>query len=99
MADPVEALLEGKVQTVEFSGGNVVVDAPRAGRVYMAGSFNPLHDGHRGMLAAVLKLRQDKQGWVPVNSCVRVPLFTTAKYSIKTWACGLHWVPLSFQLL
>ena len=62
VADPVKALLEGKVQTVEFSNGNVVIDAPRSGRVYMAGSFNPLHDGHRGMLAAALKARQDKQG-------------------------------------
>lgn len=63
MADPVKALLEGKAQTVEFSNGNVVVDAPRSGRVYMAGSFNPLHEGHRGMLAAALQVRQDKQGW------------------------------------
>lgn len=64
VADPIQALLDGKVQTVEFSNGNVVVDAPRSGRVYMAGSFNPLHDGHRGMLAAALKARQDKQGWL-----------------------------------
>ncbi|KAL3139080.1 hypothetical protein ABBQ32_005876 [Trebouxia sp. C0010 RCD-2024] len=62
MADPVKALLEGKVQTVEFSNGNVVVDAPRSSRVYMAGSFNPLHDGHRGMLAAALETRQAEQG-------------------------------------
>ena len=62
VTDPVKALLEAKVQTVEFSNGNVVIDAPRSGRVYMAGSFNPLHDGHRGMLAAALKARQDKQG-------------------------------------
>lgn len=62
VTDPVNALLEGKVQTVEFSNGSVVIDAPRPGRVYMAGSFNPLHDGHRGMLAAALKARQDKQG-------------------------------------
>lgn len=64
MADPVKALLEGKVQTVEFSNGNVVVDAPRSSRVYMAGSFNPLHDGHRGMLAAALETRQAEQGWI-----------------------------------
>lgn len=70
MADPVKALLEGKVQTVEFSNGNVVVDAPRSGRVYMAGSFNPLHDGHRGMLAAALKTRQAEQGWVPSSPVV-----------------------------
>lgn len=62
IADPVKDLLEGRIQTVEYSSGNVVVDAARAGRVYMAGSFNPLHEGHRGMLAAALKARQDKQG-------------------------------------
>ncbi|KAK9815499.1 hypothetical protein WJX72_004708 [[Myrmecia] bisecta] len=52
LGDPLEALLAGRVQTVEFSGGQVVVDAPRRGRIYLAGSFNPLHEGHRGMLAA-----------------------------------------------
>lgn len=62
IADPINGLLKGDVQTVEYSNGNVVVDAPRGGRVYMAGSFNPLHEGHRGMLAAALTTRQDKQG-------------------------------------
>ena len=74
VADPVQALLDGKVQTVEFSNGNVGVDAPRSGRVYMAGSFNPLHDGHRGMLAAALKARQDKQGWLFIPCGAHVPL-------------------------
>lgn len=78
VADPVTALLEGKVQTVEFSNGNVVVDAPRSGRVYMAGSFNPLHDGHRGMLAAALKARQDKQGWLAFPLCAHLPLHTNS---------------------
>jgi hypothetical protein len=45
--DPLEALLAGDVDAVEFSGGRVLVDAPRSGRVYLPGSFNPLHDGHR----------------------------------------------------
>ena len=72
VADPLKALLEGKVQTVEFSNGNVVIDAPRSGRVYMAGSFNPLHDGHRGMLAAALKARQDKQGQSPLSLVLNI---------------------------
>lgn len=32
------------------AGGNVYVDAPRPGRIYLPGSFNPLHDGHKEML-------------------------------------------------
>ena len=28
------------------------VDAPRPGRIYLPGSFNPLHDGHQEMLQA-----------------------------------------------
>lgn len=62
MADPVEELLQGRVRTVEYSNGRVVVDAPRSGPVYMAGSFNPLHQGHRGMLAAAIKARQSGAG-------------------------------------
>lgn len=45
--DPLEALMAGTVRSVEFSGGQVVLDAPRAGLVYLPGSFNPLHDGHK----------------------------------------------------
>lgn len=47
MGDPLEDMVAGKIRTVEFSGGQVVLDAPRAGRVYLSGSYNPLHDGHR----------------------------------------------------
>lgn len=47
MGDPLEALLEGRVGSVEFSGGQVICDAARRNRVYLPGSFNPLHDGHR----------------------------------------------------
>ncbi len=45
--EPLQALLDGKLRAVEFAGGQVVVDAPRRRRVYLPGSFNPLHDGHR----------------------------------------------------
>jgi phosphopantetheine adenylyltransferase len=30
----------------------VYVDSPRPGRIYLPGSFNPLHDGHKEMLEA-----------------------------------------------
>lgn len=48
--EPLQALLDGQLRTVEFAGGQVVVDAPRRRRVYLPGSFNPLHDGHRWTL-------------------------------------------------
>ena len=51
MEDPLELLLGGKISSVEFAGGQVTVDAPRGGRIYLPGSFNPLHDGHRYMTA------------------------------------------------
>ena len=48
VGDPLKLLEAGSVRSVEFSGGGrVVVDAPRPGRVYLPGSFNPLHAGHR----------------------------------------------------
>ncbi len=31
------------------------MDAPRRNRLVLPGSFNPLHEGHRGMLAAASK--------------------------------------------
>jgi hypothetical protein len=43
--DPLERLLAGELRCVEFCGPEVVVDAPRRGRVYLPGSFNPLHEG------------------------------------------------------
>jgi hypothetical protein len=54
---PLQELLAGRVRCVEYSGGHVFVDAPRGpGRVYLPGSFNPLHEGHKQMLAAAVKL-------------------------------------------
>jgi hypothetical protein len=47
IVEPLQALLDGTVRSMEFSGGQIIVDAPRRGRVYLPGSFNPLHDGHR----------------------------------------------------
>ena len=49
-ADPVNALVTGQATCVERSMGTTVVDAPRRNCVYLAGSFNPLHDGHRCVL-------------------------------------------------
>jgi hypothetical protein len=58
--DPLQELLAGQVRCVEYSGGRVFVDAPRcsagSGRVYLPGSFNPLHEGHKAMLAAAVQL-------------------------------------------
>lgn len=62
--EPLQALLSGAVRCVEYSGGNVYVDAPRGrNRVYLPGSFNPLHEGHRAMLDAAVGLAgPDAQG-------------------------------------
>ena len=45
--EPLQDLLDGRARSVEYSGGQVIVDAPRRGRVYLPGSFNPLHEGHK----------------------------------------------------
>jgi hypothetical protein len=43
----LEGLLQGSIRSVEFAGGLITVNAPRRDRVYLPGSFNPLHDGHK----------------------------------------------------
>lgn len=43
--DPLQRLLAGEVRCVEYCRNEVVVDAPRRRRVYLPGSFNPLHEG------------------------------------------------------
>ena len=47
IGNPLEELLDGKLDSVEYSGGQVICNAPRRNRVYLPGSFNPLHNGHR----------------------------------------------------
>ncbi|KAG2501910.1 hypothetical protein HYH03_000408 [Edaphochlamys debaryana] len=59
--DPLRRLLAGEVRCVEYCGQEVTVDAPRKGRVYLPGSFNPLHIGHRKLLqAAVAAVRKEE---------------------------------------
>eukprot|EP00898_Chlorokybus_atmophyticus_P003070 jgi/Chlat1/3764/Chrsp259S03906 len=54
--DPIDALMKGEVSLVqfEFPSGIVNLDAAR-GRVFLPGSFNPLHHGHTKLLAAAAK--------------------------------------------
>ena len=59
--EAIRKLLDGSVQTVEFSGGHVFLDAPRRNRIYLPGSFNPLHDGHTEMLEAAKHQGNDRQ--------------------------------------
>ena len=59
---PFEWLARGDGELVELTDGEVTAaDALPGGAtakpLVLPGSFNPLHDGHRGMLAAALKLR------------------------------------------
>ena len=58
VGDPLELLQAGSIRSVEYSGGHVLVDAPRPGRVYLPGSFNPLHDGHRHAAGPVISLHE-----------------------------------------
>ena len=52
----VEALSEGRARSVTVtSDGRMVADRPVAGGV-LAGSFDPLHDGHEGLAAAASRL-------------------------------------------
>lgn len=54
-SEPLQDLIDGKIRCVEYSGGQVFVDAPRsAEKVYLPGSFNPLHEGHKAMMQAAL---------------------------------------------
>ena len=58
----VEKLISGDIRTVEFSGGMVYFDAPRRNRIYLPGSFNPLHDGHKELLSAAQIKFPGKEG-------------------------------------
>ena len=55
--DPLDGLLlQKRFRCVEFCGSEVVVDAPRHRHVILPGSFNPLHEGHRGLLEVAQKV-------------------------------------------
>ena len=55
---PIAALLSGAITCVEYGPAAAtppIVDAPRgAGRLYLPGSFNPLHEGHVAGLASAV---------------------------------------------
>ena len=72
--DPISALLAGRASSVELGGGlPAVVDAPRGpGRVYLSGSFNPLHAGHEGLLrAAVAAAEAEAEATAEAAACDR----------------------------
>lgn len=52
----LDLLLSGYASSVEISSGAVYVDAPRPGAIYLPGSFNPLHEGHTGLLEEAAKV-------------------------------------------
>jgi hypothetical protein len=67
LGDPLEYLASGECDVVEYTRGacTAVGVAPRSNNcVVLPGSFNPIHDGHRGMLRAALSLRPS--GTMPV---------------------------------
>lgn len=76
--DPLQELLAGRVRCVEFSGGRVFTDAPRGpGRVYLPGSFNPLHQGHKDMLAAAVEIAA--QDWAGAEGCFELAVVNADK--------------------
>lgn len=52
LSNVVEKLMNGSIQTVEFSNGYMYLDTPRPKQIYLPGSFNPLHEGHIELLQA-----------------------------------------------
>jgi hypothetical protein len=54
----LQNMINGRYKTLEFSGsgGMAVIDAPRQGRIYLPGSFNPLHAGHQDLLTAACRV-------------------------------------------
>jgi len=54
----LQNMINGKYRTLEFSGsgGMAIVNAPRPGRIYLPGSFNPLHAGHQDLLSAACRV-------------------------------------------
>ncbi len=58
--EPLEQLLAGEVGwVVRRPGGGMEVEG-EVPQVILPGSFNPLHEGHREMMAAALRQAQDK---------------------------------------
>lgn len=72
MSDPIHELINGRISMVEFSRGQIYADAPRSKRVYLSGSFNPVHDGHRTLLDAACAARTAHGG--PSEGCFELSI-------------------------
>lgn len=48
--DPIDVLYSGQIATLEVCGDQFIADAARKRRIYLPGSYNPLHEGHRSAL-------------------------------------------------
>ena len=55
----MQELIDGKIETIEINEFGVLIDCPRENRVYLPGSFNPLHDGHIKLLNAGIQVYKD----------------------------------------
>ncbi|KFM24393.1 hypothetical protein F751_3111 [Auxenochlorella protothecoides] len=58
----LQSLGRGEITSVEAGLGPVTAGAPRGGRLYLPGSFNPLHAGHTAMLQAAQSLCPQLEG-------------------------------------
>lgn len=52
----IEDLLAGRAEVVGMDAESAAIETVSADRVLVSGSFNPMHDGHRGLAAAAERL-------------------------------------------
>lgn len=81
-SDALQDLLDGKIRCVEYSGGQVFADAPRSvDKVYLPGSFNPLHAGHQALLKAAVQAAAASSGAADVQGCFELTAVNADKVS------------------
>lgn len=68
------------------------VDAPRsAGKVYLPGSFNPLHEGHKAMMQAALKRAATGSGG-EVEGCFELAAVNADKVRAYSLLFTCHYI-------
>lgn len=90
--DALQALYAGDVSVVQLGAGGAVLRGLARARLLLPGSFNPVHAGHRELLAAAAALHPDKQPAFelsvenPDKGCI--PLHETEARAAQFTACS-----------